>query len=418
MEAVVTCRHTAEQLWPYISQSDLYNRATGSAAEYTAVPVSGSAAVIQTSARKFGLTVRYQEMPYEWHQPHFVQSEMIFQSGPVRYTRIRGEMLPEQSAVRYRVDYVPRRRFGLAGLMARRALKDYVAVLREIDERLPDSFHDPLAAKGFEDRGDARLRRAQDLADRWRGLADDAVVPDALAEFVMTAPDTLVGRMRPYGLAQQLGTSRSETLQFCCRATEAGFLDLSWDLICPSCGGAKRRSGTLAGLGTEAHCDVCNIRYDADFARNVELSFRPRSELRRLDEREYCLQSPSHQRQILAQVNLAPGATRPLSLSLGPGHYRLRCIGRDGETVFHAAYGRSRREVAVRVGSELERNEIDCGSVVDLLLENASPEWRTVRFEHHGYREDAATAAEIALLPEFLESFDAPVLPSTSRASR
>src|SRR5699024_4474633 len=150
---------------------------------------------------------------------------------PFRYMRIRGEHLKNSSAVKYSIDYVPRRRFGIAGLAARGILKKFVKIFRKIDERLPESFSDPLGAKGFEDTGTGTLRKAKNLARRWRHLVKDAVVPESLAEFVLTAPDSLVGRMRPYALAKQLGTSRSETLEFCCLATRDGFLDMSWDLI-------------------------------------------------------------------------------------------------------------------------------------------------------------------------------------------
>jgi hypothetical protein len=137
-----------------------------------------------------------------------------------------------------------------------------------------------------------------------------------------------------------------------------------------------------------------------------------------LDEREYCLQSPSHQRQIVAQANVEPRATLRLALALRPGHYRLRCIGRDGESLFDSAYGRPRTEVTLRVGAQVEQVETACGSALELLLDNDGPHWTTVRFERHGYREDAATAAEVLTLPEFRESFgDDPGWDKTARAS-
>ena len=407
-EKIVPCKHTAEQLWPYFSQVNEYNRAGGaSAVEYEVVPIFNSASVIVGSSRKLGIRMRYKELPYEWHQPRYVHAEMFFETGPFRYMRIRGEHLKNQSAVKYSINYVPRRGFGIAVIVAWGILQKFVKIFGQIDERLPESISDPLGAKGFEDISKSKLRKAKDLAQRWRYLIKDAVVPESLAEFVLTAPDSLVGRMRPYALAKQLGTSRSETLEFCCLAARDGFLDMSWDLICPSCGGAKSSSANLDELGSEAHCDVCNIRYDADIKRNVEISFKPRSMIRELDEEEYCLQSPSHQLQIIAQVNIMPGATISLPLSLRPGHYRLRCIGFEGETLFDCSYGRQSEEVFLSVGSELDKVKFDCGSKFVIHLENNSQNWRTVRFEHHGYREDAACAAEVVTLPEYRNSLQA-----------
>lgn len=327
---IVSCQHTAEQLWPYISQVELYNRAGGSSpVEYEIILNPESVSTIFGTAKKFGIKMHYQEMPYEWIRPHFVHSEMVYENGPFLYTRIRGEFLNEKSSIRYSIDYVPRYRFGIAGFVARGILNKFVKVFQDIENQLPDLFNDPLAAKGFEDRNPSTMKRAKKLSQSWSHLADDPVVPDSLADFIATAPDSLVGRLRPYALALQLGTTRSRTLQFCCRAANSGFLEPSWDLICPSCGGAKERSSDLDELGSEAHCEMCNIRYDKDLEKNVELSFRPKPSIRKFDEREYCLQSPSHQLQILAQVNIEPQTTYRLPLSLQPGHYRLRCIGTE-----------------------------------------------------------------------------------------
>lgn len=413
-EKIVSCKHSAEQLWPYFSQVNEYNRTGGSSpVEYEVVPVFNSASLVIGTSKKLGISMRYKELPYEWHQPRFVHAEMFFETGPFRYLRIRGEHLENRSDVKYTVDYVPRRSFGFAGLIAWGILQKFVQVFKMIDERLPESFSDPLGAKGFEDTRKSTLRKAKELAQRWRYLVKDAVVPESLAEFILTAPNSLVVRMRPYALAKHLGTSRSETLEFCCLATREGFLEMSWDLICPSCGGAKSRSGTLEELGKQAHCDVCNIRYDADIERNVELSFKPRTTYRELDEREYCLQSPSHQFQIIAQVNIMPGATVCLPLSLRPGHYRLRCLGLLEETLFDCSYGRPCENVLLNVGSQLDQAEIACGSTFELHLKNDSESWRTIRFEHHGYREDAACASEVLKLPEYRESLNAEVpLPS------
>lgn len=412
IERIIPCRHSAEEMWPYVTQVDLINRAAGSSAvEYQVFPGAGGASVIRGTARKVGALMRYTEMPYEWSAPQYVHGELLYDSGPLRYLRIRAEMLAEKRAVRYLVDYVPRGMFSPAGLFGRMIAGQLVKIVRRIDQRLPDAVSDPLGAAGFADDSAAALRRRDELAAAWRFLAPDSVVPSLLAGLVATAPDPVVARMRPYAVARQLGTTREETLLFCLRAVESGFLDLSWDLVCPSCGGAKKRARTLSDLDSaDAHCDVCNIRYDAEFTRNVEVSFRPAAKVRAIDDREFCLQSPSHQRLILAQANLEPHSSVRLPLSLVPGHYRLRCIGMPGEALFDAAFGRRGEEAHVRIGDGLESSSIVCPPCLDVTIENTTPSWRTIRFEHHGYREDAATAAEVTTLQEFRDRFSAEVL--------
>ena len=57
-------------------------------------------------------------------------------------------------------------------------------------------------------------------------------------------------------------------------------LESRWDILCPRCRGAQLSATALDRLPTAAHCDSCNIGYDRDFARNVELSFRPAPSVR------------------------------------------------------------------------------------------------------------------------------------------
>ncbi|HEX7708801.1 MAG TPA: DUF5939 domain-containing protein [Thermoanaerobaculia bacterium] len=401
ISATIPVRHSAAEIYPYLTQVDLYNRAAGSSpVTYDVTPSADGASLFRATARKAGVAMRYVELPYEWETPRFVHGELFFENGPFLYGRIRGEYDEALRAVRYIIDYVPRGRFSLAGLLARLLLRRFSAIVRGIDVRVPDRVHDPMAVAGFADRSPDQLRRAGELARAWSHLAPDPVVAETLADLVLTGPDRIIGRMRPYAVARQLGTERSETLQFCMRAAEAGFLEFQWDFVCPSCGGARRRARTIAELGEEAHCDVCNIRYAADLHRNVEVSFRPASSLRAIDAREFCIQSPSHQRLILAQVNVESRGTARLTLELTPGHYRLRTVGRDGEMLFDAVYGRPRQEVVADVTNNLDGSAVQCGATLDLVVKNDAQNWRTIRFEHHGYREDAATAADVAAMPE------------------
>ncbi len=48
------------------------------------------------------------------------------------------------------------------------------------------------------------------------------------------------------------------------------------DLLCTNCRGPKLSASALSELPRGAHCPSCNIDYDRDFEKNVELSFAPR----------------------------------------------------------------------------------------------------------------------------------------------
>jgi adenylate cyclase len=107
-------------------------------------------------------------------------------------------------------------------------------------------------------------------------LIDGGFSPQLVAEFahfLTTAEDRDVARIRPYELAEQLHTDRRMALRLCLAATRAGLLNLSWQVLCPSCRAPKKSFSTLSALGSNVHCDACNLRFDPQFDRSVEVTF-------------------------------------------------------------------------------------------------------------------------------------------------
>src|SRR5690606_26379579 len=95
------------------------------------------------------------------------------------------------------------------------------------------------------------------LQARLQELSPNAALLRAVAEYVYTAPGAYVLKMRPFELARLYGLERMQTLRFFLQATAAGFFNLSWDLLCPSCQGAKQSAGNLSQVNPEVHCDSC-----------------------------------------------------------------------------------------------------------------------------------------------------------------
>src|SRR3546814_1820454 len=87
------------------------------------------------------------------------------------------------------------------------------------------------------------------------------------------------------------GTCRRQVTELCLEANRVGLLNLSWNVLCPRCGGAKSQSASLDQLPQTAHCPSCNIAYDSSFTKNVEISFRPAPSIRRSEEHTSELQS-------------------------------------------------------------------------------------------------------------------------------
>ena len=101
---------------------------------------------------------------------------------------------------------------------------------------------------------------------------------------------------------------------------------MKWDLLCDNCRAPKLTVAALAELPRGAHCPSCNIDYDRDFERNVELSFSPAPAIRPLMAGGYCLSGPMATPHVPVQVLLQPGERRSVDLVLPPGRYRLRTL--------------------------------------------------------------------------------------------
>ena len=67
---------------------------------------------------------------------------------------------------------------------------------------------------------------------------------------------------------------------------------MSWDLLCTNCRGPKLSASALSELPRGGHCPSCNIDYDRDFEKNVELSFAPAPSVRPLMVGGFCLAGP------------------------------------------------------------------------------------------------------------------------------
>jgi len=132
--------------------------------------------------------------------------------------------------------------------------------------------------------------------------------------------------LRPKLLARSLGVAPRLAVEACLAAVRAGLLTMKWELLCDNCRAPKLSVAALAELPRGAHCPSCNIDYDRDFERNVELAFSPAPAIRPLMAGGYCLSGPVATPHVPVQLLLAPGERRTVDLDLPPGRYRLRTL--------------------------------------------------------------------------------------------
>jgi len=319
-----------ERLWPLLADTNRFNEAMGLPAyALEETPQPNGTILRRGKGKAAGFNLEWEEKPYEWvHGRHFRQAR-VFTKGPFRRFGPVFDIEPEGtgSKVSYALEWEPLtfvgRLFGKklaaqAGAVVEKRVLEEVAFAK--GER--ETYFD-IAPQQLPEGARERANALADLIDRTpygNGLGHK------LSGFVLTGMATDVMRLKPKLLARQLGVAERPAIEACLAGVRAGLLTMKWDLLCTNCRGAKMSVAALAELPRGAHCPSCNIDYDRDFERNIELSYAPAPAIRPLAEGGFCLSGPMATPHVLVQQLLGPGEKREVALELPAGAYRLRTL--------------------------------------------------------------------------------------------
>jgi class 3 adenylate cyclase len=228
--------------------------------------------------------------------------------------------------------------------------------------------------------------------------------------FVGTADDFLVARMRPYQLADKWDLPRRAMLETCLLATRLGMLDLQWELLCPLCRGPGETGSSLSEISSQVHCETCRIDFTVNFDRFVELTFRPNALLRPVKVENFCMGSPQKTPHIVAQQLLPGHSKRSLALPLESGRYRLRALELSGgQDVVVSDDGAAAANVNIApAGWPADELKLATSSVVE--LQNDLDTEQLLILERIAWGDQAATAAEVTALQIFRDLFSSEAL--------
>lgn len=324
-----------DRLWPVLADTNRFNEALG-LPPYTLdeTPQANGTVLRRGRGKAAGFALEWEEKPYEWVVGRHFRQSRVFSRGPFRRFGPVFEIEPDDqggSRVSYILEWEPLnmagRLFGArlaaqAGENVRRRVLEAVAFVRadrQPGRLTPFVLPEPILPQGARERATAMARQI-DRSPYGNGLGD------RLANQVLNAMAADLHRVRPKVLANELGEPPRAVTEACFTAVQAGLLAMKWDLLCPNCRGAKVSVSSLADLPHGAHCPSCNIDYDREFERNVELTFTPSPTVRPLREGDFCLSGPMSTEHVAVQVLLSPGERRTVDVDLPAGPYRLRTL--------------------------------------------------------------------------------------------
>jgi adenylate cyclase len=260
--------------------------------------------------------------------------------------------------------------------------------------------------------------RVAEMAGRLATAGCPKQILDRLVAHIASARDEDVSRMRPFELADRWGEDRRATLGVFLQATVGGLLTMTWDVLCPGCRVGKSEVRALRDLRAQAHCEACNIVFDASFDQLVEVRFSPSPAVRPVELREYCIGGPMNTPHVVAQVPLAPGEHREVRCQVGPGLYRVRAAGasRSAGLDVRAATGDDRDSGAAAISPTVRADGIEPGHLtaapgdLTLAVQNDLATPTTLVLEDTRWPDTVATAAVVSTMPEFRDLFSSEVL--------
>lgn len=130
-------------------------------------------------------------------------------------------------------------------------------------------------------RGSA-MSTAETLFDLLRQSASPPVA-DALATLVQAGTDAELNRINCIVFAQERGLDVEAVIGGFLHAARIGLFDLSWNILCPGCGGVLQAGMTLKSLDHATyHCALCSAGYEPTLDEMVEVTFTVNPRIRRI----------------------------------------------------------------------------------------------------------------------------------------
>ncbi len=407
----------AEQMWQILSQTSKINHAIGlPALSFSERTNPDGQREIVGKTHKFGFSVHWVEQPYEWVNQQYSQVERVFEHTPFVRSLVTGARmqadLPDSTLVESFATIYPR---DIVGKIIGRIL---VSKLMNDHKRYLQGLADKVAANQTDYFPPARQVKSDgptlvEMTNRLRNLPVNQPILDRLLNLIRTGRDEDVATMQPFVLADAWGVNRLETLRLFLYATQAGLLDMNWDVLCPNCRVSQETTTTLRDLNKTAHCDVCHITYDTNFDEYVELRFAVNPSVRQASNMMYCaMGSPALNQHIVAQQRLAAGETRSLSVAVEVGGYNVRMLGNEQRCSLRSDPAATATETSITLTANgVQETTAECApGTVTLHCANTSASEQLLIVERDAWGSARVSAALVTTLPEFRTLFSSEVL--------
>lgn len=401
-----------QQVWCAIADTERVNRAVGLGPLEVSPHEDATAARYVVRTVSAGFSLEYEEQPFEWVENERFRIHRAMRRGVVRSMTNEFWLSPSEHGgthLRFRLSVEPR--FALLAPVAKYQLYRFA---NRIARQLKRVDQDVQSGKAACFRT-ARSEVDQIALERSARALSDALTPERqplgrrVVDYVRDAPDADVARIRPFELADELGSDERETLAVCLYAVKSGLLELRWELVCPSCRTGTESTEALSQLPRAGHCHLCDLSFELELDRAVEATFRPSRSLRTLENGPYCIGGPRRTPHVVSQVILPPRGSAGLLAPNEPGRYRLFLRGGATSALEVAPGGVGQLTLGAGERSLSPATALLAPGAA-LRIEHEGDKETHVKLERLAYASRAATAHVVSTLPEFRREFSSDLL--------
>ena len=400
-----------EKIWPVMADTARFNEAANLPKhDIEEIPQPDGSVQYIARARVGPFTLVWDDKPVNWIANRWFRHCRYFRNGPLKYLCATLAFFPEDGGCRgeYTIDVEAANILGRL-ILATRFFSATACNFGRLAENARDFgagrsdrefvVEPPKLARGA-------TERARELVARIEATPHGHGLAEKLADYVTSRQEVDVWGIRPLKLARSWNVPERHAIEVCLQAAKQGLLGLRWDLLCPRCQIGKGTVLALDQLPSGAHCSTCNIDYDGNYTKNIELAFYPSRSIRPIDGREYCLFGPMSTTHVKLQLTLNAGERRTEAVDLPHGIYRVRTLEPGDEEIIDWREG-SFPEVIAKAETVAAGPASAPGTVT---LHNMTGRHLTFIVEEHAWKRDALTAHRATTLQAFRDLFDEDVL--------
>ncbi len=395
----------ANVLWPHLIDTSRLNRALG----LNPMHFEERDGVLHGNSVNGGVRHEWIEEPWTWNNATELIAIRNYSRGFAHVARVIYRFLTPTSQDSHGnllvyFGWIPR---GLIGHAALRLGippigKAYQRVLKELqqeaDKQRPTIYQ--ASAPPLNESRHQRLDQLQTML-----LTEDCPQKplEKLVELIQFGDNLDLYRIQPRRLAHQWAIDEASVLKVCLRATRIGLLELSWDVICPHCRGARSESARLADVESHDRCDACDIDFKTNRENSIEVTFHIHPSIRDVPKIYYCSAEPATKQHIKLQHHLDENESRDIHLRIPPGRYRMR--NRGDELSGFLSVGHDRAPLKLDWDDRSRLGELSSGPDVELHLKNHSNQRALFIIEDVHWTDEALRPNMLFALQEFRDLF-------------